>query len=150
MAGKYLSVKLHLVWSTKGRICLINPQWKDRLHSYLGSVAQFHLARILVVNSQPDHIHACVSLPSTIAIADLVNALKANSTRWIRQNFANQKGFAWQVGYGAFAISDSLVPSVIEYILKQEAHHTRCNFQEEFLDLLENHGIKYDRRYVFG
>ena len=88
-------------------------------------------------------------MPSTISIADLVNALKANSTRWIRQTFINRKWFAWQEGYAAFSVSSSLEKVVIEYIRNQEQHHKQRSFQEELIDLLTSHGVEYDPRYVF-
>jgi REP element-mobilizing transposase RayT len=68
---------------------------------YLGSIFRLKNAGLIEINSQPDHIHLYVSLPSTLSIADLVNALKANSTRWIRQTFPNRRFFAWQEGYAA-------------------------------------------------
>ena len=143
MAGKYLCVNLHVVWSTKGRKHFIDPQWSHRLHACLGSVAHFKKARLIEVNSRPDHIHLYISMPSTISIADLVNALKANSTRWIRQTFMNRRCFSWQEGYAAFRVSNSLEQAVIN------EHHKWQDFQEELLDLLGRHGIEYDRRYVF-
>ena len=149
MAGKYLCVNLHIVWSTKWRKCLIDPQWSHRLYAYMGSVARFKNARLIEANSRPDQIHLYTSMPSTISIADLVNALKANSTRWIRQTFPNWKWFSWQEGYAAFSVSNSLEQAVIEYIRNQDEHHKRRDFREELLDLLDRHGIEYDPRYVF-
>ena len=90
MAGKYLSVYLHIIWSTKNRRNLIDMQWRNRLHAYMGSIACFKNASLIEINSQPDHVHSYIALPSTLSIADLVNALKANSTRWIRQTFQNR------------------------------------------------------------
>ena len=149
MAGKYLSVNLHLIWSTKERKTLIDPQWRNRLHSYMGSVARFKNARLIEANSQPDHIHLYASMPSTISIAELVNAFKANSSRWIRQTFPNRRWFSWQEGYAAFSVSRSLENAVIEYIRNQDEHHRRTNFREELLELLERHRIEYDPRFVF-
>jgi REP element-mobilizing transposase RayT len=149
VAGKYLCVNLHIIWSTKGRRGLISTQWSDHLYAYIGSVARFKNARLIEANSQPDHIHLYISMPSTISIGDLVNALKANSTRWIRQTFPNGKWFSWQEGYAAFSVSSSQENAVIEYIHNQAEHHKRRDFQEELLDLLRRHGIEYDPRYVF-
>jgi putative transposase len=149
MAGKYLCVNLHIVWSTKGRRCLIDPQWRHRLHAYMGSIARVKNARLIEANSQPDHIHLYTSMPSTISIADLVNALKANSTRWVRQTFPNRRWFSWQEGYAAFSVSRSLEKAVIEYIRNQDEHHRRQDFRSELLELLGHHGIEYDPRYVF-
>ena len=149
MAGKHLCIKLHIVWSTKERRSLIDPLWRHRLHAYIGSLARFNNARLIEANSRPEHIHMYTAIPSTISIADLVNALKANSTRWVRQTFADQRGFSWQEGYAAFSVSQSLEKVVIEYIRHQDDHHKRRDFREELLDLLARHGIEYDPRYIF-
>ncbi len=149
MAGKYLCVNLHMVWSTKGRRCLLDPLWRHRLHAFIGSVARFKNARLIEANSQPDHTHLYVSMPSTVTIAEMVNALKANSTRWIRQTFPYRNWFGWQDGYAAFSVGKSGEKAVIEYSRNQDEHHKRQNFQEELLELLGRHGIEYDPRYVF-
>jgi REP element-mobilizing transposase RayT len=149
MAGKFLCVDIHFVWSTKGRRSLIEPEWRGRLQAYLGSVAHFKNAKLIEANSQPDHIHLYASMPSTVSIAELVNAFKANSTRWIRRTFPNRKWFSWQEGYAAFSVSRASQHAVIEYIRNQDEHHRRVDFREELLGLLELHGIEYDPRYVF-
>jgi REP element-mobilizing transposase RayT len=149
MAGKYLSVYLHLVWSTKGRRNIIDPQWQHRLHSYMDSIACSRNAGLIEIKSRPDHVHSYISLPSTVSIADLVNALKANSTRWIRQTFPSRRCFAWQEGYAAFSVSRSDEHAVVQYIRDQDEHHKRQDFRAELLDLLGRHGIEYDLRYVF-
>jgi REP element-mobilizing transposase RayT len=149
MAGKYLCVNLHMVWSTKNRRRLIHPQWADRLHAYLGSIARARNGKLIEVNSEPDHVHLYVSMPSTISIADLINAFKSNSTRWIRQTFPNRRWFSWQEGYAAFSVSRSQEQAVIEYIRNQHEHHKGQDFQQELLELLRRHGIAYDPRYVF-
>jgi putative transposase len=148
MAGKFLCVNIHMIWSTKSRRRLIDPQWAGRLHSYLGSIANAKNAKLIEANSEPDHVHLYASMPSTIAVADMINAFKSNSTRWIRQTFPNRKWFSWQEGYAAFSVSRSQEPVVIEYIRNQHEHHHRCDFQEEFLELLRRHGIEFDLRYV--
>jgi putative transposase len=149
MAGKYLCVNLHLVWSTKQRRSLIDRQWSDRLHAYLTSVLKSKNAQIIEAQSQPDHIHLYVSMPSTLSIADLVNAAKSNSTRWIRQTFSNRRLFGWQDGYAAFSVSKSIEKAVIDYIRNQDEHHKRRDFQQELLELLGRHAIDFDSRYIF-
>jgi putative transposase len=138
-----------MIWSTKGRKRLIHPQWADRLHAYMGSIARAKNAKLIEVNSEPDHVHLYVSMPSTISIADLINALKSNSTRWIRLTFPNRKWFCWQEGYAAFSVSRSQEQAVLEYIRDQQKHHSKRNFGQELLELLRRHGIAYDPRYVF-
>ena len=57
--------------------------------------------------------------------------------------------FAWQAGYGAFAVSESNVPEVRTYIANQAEHHRKRSFQKEYRSLLERHRIAYDERYVW-
>ena len=57
--------------------------------------------------------------------------------------------FRWQVKYGAFGVSVSLLDKTIQYIKNQEEHHRKMTFQEEFLALLKKHHIAYDERYLW-
>ena len=47
-------------------------------------------------------------------------------------------------------MSDSRREGVIAYIRKQEEHHKKRNFEDEFIALLKAHNVDYDPRYVFG
>jgi hypothetical protein len=58
--------------------------------------------------------------------------------------------FAWQQGYGGFGVSKSNIAAAVRYIQNQEQHHRKMTFEEEFIALLEKHGVEYDPRYVFG
>ena len=60
------------------------------------------------------------------------------------------RNFAWQRRFGIFGVSASNVHAVMRYIRTQEAHHRRMTFEQEFIALLEKHGVAYDPRYVFG
>jgi putative transposase len=80
-------------------------------------------------------------------LADAVLLIKANSSKSMNQK---GHGFAWQRGYGAFSVSWSNLNAVVQYIRNQESHHRKMNFDQEFLSLLEKHGVKFDLKYVFG
>jgi hypothetical protein len=47
---------------------------------------------------------------------NLVRDLKANSSGWVHESFPECARFAWQAGYGAFAVSKSNVEAVKAYI----------------------------------
>jgi hypothetical protein len=61
----------------------------------------------------------------------------------------DQRGIAWQGGYGAFTVSQSQINRVKRYILNQESHHRRVSFQEELLALLKAHEVSFDERYLW-
>lgn len=82
-------------------------------------------------------------MPLTEAVA----LVKSNSSKWLREQNSE---FAWQEGYGAFSVSSSNIETVIRYIQKQETHHRKITFEDEFIALLKRHKIPYDPKYVFG
>jgi hypothetical protein len=59
----------------------------------------------------------------------------------VHEKWPQRFAFAWQLGHGAFSVSKSNVPEVVDYIGNQEEHHRKFNYQEEFLGLLRKHGV---------
>ena len=149
MSGKYLSLLVHFTWSTAHREAWIEPDMRQELYSIIGGIARKKKAKLLAAGAVYDHIHVYASLPSTITVADFVNALKANSSAWIHQSFTGLRGFAWQEGYGGFSVSKSDEKRVMLYVNDQERHHKKRSFKDEFLSLLEEHAIDYDPRYLW-
>jgi len=105
--------------------------------------------KALAIGGTTDHLHALLSLPGMTSFAKAVQLIKGGSSKWIHDSFPEHNNFAWQEGYGAFSVSVSQMPKVIAYIENQKEHHRKRTFQEELIELLEKHGIEYDRRYVF-
>jgi hypothetical protein len=68
----------------------------------------------------------------------------------VHENLPGAKAFAWQSGYAAFTVSQSILGVVEAYILNQQTHHADLSFEDEFLAFLQRHGIRYDERYVLG
>jgi REP element-mobilizing transposase RayT len=103
----------------------------------------------LIVGAMPDHVHILCQLSRTVAIATLMEEVKAGSSAWAKTLDGGLRGFYWQNGYGAFSVSQSNVDAARRYIANQEEHHRRHSFQDEYRILLEKHGIVYDERYVW-
>jgi len=91
-----------------------------------------------------------VSVPTDESIAELMRVVKANSSRWVHEQFPARKRFAWQAGYAAFSVSGSRMADVRDYIAEQQKHHRRVSFQEELLAFLQRHGVRYDARDLWG
>jgi len=83
-------------------------------------------------------------------VAKALQLIKGGSSKWIHDTFTEHKHFSWQEGYGAFSVSISQIQETVAYIKRQEEHHQRKSFQEEFLSFLIKHNIAYDERYVWG
>jgi len=67
--------------------------------------------------------------------------MKGESSRWINQEDFLSIKFAWQVGYGAFSVSESIVPRVERYIRNQAKHHQTKSFAVEYQRLMDNHNL---------
>jgi putative transposase len=90
-----------------------------------------------------DHAHALIDLPTNLTIEQVVQLLKGSSSHWINQNHLVKGRFAWGRGYGAFSVSQSDVSNVANYIAKQEDHHRKRSFAEEFEIFVKRYGLEW-------
>ena len=74
----------------------------------------------LAIAGIEDHVHSLVELPPTMSLSKALNLLKSNSSCWMSKQ---RRGFSWQEGYGAFAVSVSNLATVKRYVPNQQAHH---------------------------
>ncbi len=146
MAQSFTCVYLHITFSTRERLHLIPVDMQMRLWSYVGGILKNHGMSGLAIGGMEDHLHVLVSLSSEASVAKLVNLIKSNSSKWMRETCAD---FGWQKGYAAFSVSASGLDTVKEYIDHQAEHHKTRDFKEEYLALLKKHGVEYDPQWVF-
>jgi REP element-mobilizing transposase RayT len=149
MANTYSQLFYHLVFSTKGRLKLIDQEIENRVWSYIGGIARKHDLTALQVGGIEDHIHGLVMARPVVAPYQIPQWLKGESSKWIHDEFPAISRFNWQDGYGIFSVSKSNVQSVIEYIKNQREHHNKQTFEEEYISLLKLHRVDYDERYIF-
>lgn len=80
--------------------------------------------QILALNGMPDHIHLLVTMPTTLCIADFMEAVKGKSARMLNDAYASPAfAFKWQGGYNHDTVSVSHVQRVQHYIERQKQHH---------------------------
>lgn len=150
MASSFVSCFVHYIFSTKRREPVIASAMRPRLWSYIAGTMRNHKMKALAIGGTADHVHILASLPSTLSIAQGIQLIKANSSRWVHDTYPGLSYFAWRTGYGAFSIGLSRVSATITYIENQQDHHRTRSFKEEYITFLEKHGIEYDPRYVCG
>ena len=97
-----------------------------------------------------DHIHMLLKAPPVIAPSEIAKQIKGFSSKWTHETFPDVRDFAWQDGYGVFAVSKSNVSTVANYIRNQARHDGRRSFPEEYIELLRAHCIEFDARYLLG
>ena len=149
MPNTFTQLYLHLVFATKCRMRFIHEENRIHLYEYMAGILNHHQQKPMIINGMEDHIHILLGFKPDCNISDLVRDLKSVSSKHINDNQWIAGKFAWQSGYGGFTVSRSQRDSVYHYIENQEKHHEHKSFRQEFLELLEAHGITYDEKYVF-
>jgi len=126
---------------------LIKTEFRDDLFAYLGGIVREMHGTALIVNGEPDHVHMLIRVRPVHSAAEIARVVKTNSCRWIREK--HTRDFAWQTGYGVFSVSESGVQDMTEYIARQQEHHRKRSFQEEYIAFLKKNHVEYDPRYIW-
>jgi len=137
------------VFSVKNREPWLTDALTPQLYAYMGGIVRDRGSVLAEIGGVADHVHLLVSLGRQDCVADLVRDVKAGSSRWVHETFADLSPFAWQAGYGAFSVGITNVDAVRAYIRDQAEHHRKKSFQEEFREFLTRHGLPWDERYVW-
>lgn len=138
----------HLIFSTKDRYPFLGDERvRNDMHAYLASILKTHNCPTLIIGGVADHIHALFVLSKNDSIANVVYELKRSSSKWAKTQ--GLRKFSWQAGYGAFSVSESNVEKVRGYVARQEQHHRRKTFEEEFREFLKRYKVVYNERYLW-
>ncbi|MFH0794411.1 MAG: IS200/IS605 family transposase [bacterium] len=148
MAHTFSRLLYHIIFSTKKREPWLVGDLRPRLFAYMTGIVENHEGRVILINGIKDHLHILCELRAAHSPAEMVLTAKSNSSRWVHETF-RRSAFAWQEGYAAFSVCPSQLNKVREYIAKQEQHHKRRTFKEEYIEFLRKHEIEYDERFVF-
>jgi REP element-mobilizing transposase RayT len=141
------NVLLHVVFSTKNRAAVLNAAVRPALFSYLATIARNVDCECYRVGGVEDHVHLAIRLSRTTDIAKLIAELKSSSSQWIKTQGVEK--FAWQRGYGVFSVGPADREALIAYIDRQEAHHQKQSFQDEFRGFLRKYGMEVDEKYLW-
>lgn len=147
--GSFTQLTYHIVYATKYRRATITKDVRERLYEYMGGIIRAKKGHLLEIGGVADHVHILAQLSASLAVADVVRDIKANSSRWLNELPERRQVFEWQKGYGAFTVSYVRIPKVRGYIQKQEEHHKTVTFHDEYVDFLKRHGIEFRPEYLF-
>ncbi len=140
---------VHVIFSTKFREPILEDTVRPQLHAVIGGVVDGLRGTLLRAGSVEDHIHLFIAHPRTCAPADLVEAIKVASSKFLKTQGDRYQHFHWQHGYGIFSVSSSHRAQVEAYIDHQHEHHHGQSYQDEFRAFLIKHELEFDERYVW-
>src|SRR6267143_5536271 len=149
MANTFSPIYIQTVFAVSNRQSLIKPEFKEDIYKYVTGIVRNQGQKLIAINGVADHVHLLIGLRPAMALADLVQEIKADSTNFINKKKWVRGRFSWQEGYGAFSYGHSQLDTIIRYIQNQERHHRRRSFKEEYLTWLEKYKIPFEEKYVF-
>ncbi|HWD93019.1 MAG TPA: transposase [Verrucomicrobiae bacterium] len=150
MPPSFAKILVHAVFSTKERRPFLQDKIiREELQLYLVGILASLECQPLIVGGTADHVHILSTLSGTCEAAAMVKEVKRGSASWLKTKNAALKEFAWQNGYGIFSIGFSQMKSARDYIARQEAHHRKISFQDEFRQLLRRYEIEFDEKSVW-
>ncbi|MBZ4044028.1 IS200/IS605 family transposase [Flavobacterium hibisci] len=142
MSHSFSKLWIHAIWATKNRKELIDFSIEKKVHNYIHDELIESGCPVTIINGMPDHVHVLFLLNPKKSISDVIRQAKGGSSHSInRENLIPEK-FAWQTGYAAFAVSESQLDAVYNYIKNQKQHHLKKNGQQEFDKFVKLHGFE--------
>lgn len=147
MSHSLVKVWIHAIFGTKDKFSLIKDSFESKLHNHIKDTLENELdCKVRNINGTQDHIHILFLLSPNYSLKDIFQNIKGESSHWINQsNFTNYK-FAWQTGYGAYSVSESMVSKVEKYIDNQKEHHKTMSYKEEIDLFMKKYGLKIINR----
>ena len=144
----YTQILYQIVFSTKDRCpSLIKENRKD-LFKYIWGTLKNKKCHLYRINGVEDHLHILTHLHPSCALADLIKTIKVGSSKHIKEYNLFPKFDGWQEGYGGFTYSFKEKDRLVTYIKNQEEHHKTVSFRDEYIDLLNEHGVEFEEKYL--
>ncbi len=144
----YTQILYQIVFSTKNRDPTLTKNHRDELFKYIWGVLKNKKCHLYRINGVEDHLHIVTHLHPSVSLSSLVKDIKVSSSLYIKEQNLFEKFTNWQDGYGAFTYSIKEKDRLIEYVKNQEEHHRIKTFKEEYIELLHEHGIEFDEKYL--
>lgn len=144
----YIQCVYQIVFSTKNRQPSLKKENRRELFKYVWGILENSKCHLYRINGVDDHIHIVTHLHQSIALADLVKNIKIASSQYIKDKTLFENFNGWQEGYGAFTYSYSDKDTLIDYVKNQEEHHKLKTFKDEYMQLLQHHGVAFDEKYL--
>lgn len=142
MSHSYSKIWIHAIWATKERQTLIDASIEKQVYKFIDRQLADAGCPVSIINGMPDHIHCLFLLNRNKTIAEIIKQLKGSSAHYINEQNLISGKFAWQTGYAAYSVSESIVEKVYEYIKNQKKHHAQKTFEQEYSEFLKLYGLE--------
>jgi len=135
MSHSLVKIWVHAIIGVKYRENLIIPKSEKLIYKILSREISKTSCKLFAIGGTENHVHVLIMLKSTVSISSVMKQVKGASSRMISRLKLCQEDFNWQIGYGAFSVSEKNVKGVIRYIKNQKIHHQEVNLRDEMESL---------------
>ncbi|MEI8087678.1 MAG: IS200/IS605 family transposase [Paludibacter sp.] len=149
MGNTYHKMHIQCVFAVKYRNAVIDKEWRPQLLAVIGNLINETGCKAIIVNGVEDHVHCFFGITPPLNVSDIMQSVKAKSSKWVNESGILHHRFEWQTGYGAFSYSPWDVDMIYHYIENQEKHHAKQNFKAEYLETLHKHEVEFKEEYLF-
>jgi putative transposase len=123
--GYVYSIQYHIVWCVKYRRKILIESVENRLREILSNIAEENNFKILLMNTDLDHVHLLVECSPQHYIPNIIKALKGVSARLLLKEFPELKqklwdGHLWNPSYFIATVSENTEEQIRNYILSQK------------------------------
>jgi putative transposase len=146
--GTFTQILYQIVFSTKYRENTLIKSNSEKLYCDIWGILKKKNCKLYQIGGIEDHIHIITHLHPSISLANLVKDIKLGSTSYIKESKIFPDFNGWQNGYAAFTYSQDSKENLINYAKNQEIHHLNKTFRDELIELLNEHGIEFDEKYL--
>jgi putative transposase len=147
MSHSLVKVWIHGIFGTKDRVSLIKNTFEKELHIHIKEKLERDLdCKVRIINGTEDHVHILFLSSPNFTLKDIFQNVKGESSHWINQSDFIKNKFSWQIGYGAFSVSESMVKEVENYISNQKEHHKKMTYKEEVELLVKKYRLEIVNR----
>lgn len=144
----FTQILYQIVYSTKYRERTLNAENRKELYKYIWGILKNNNCHLYQIGGVEDHVHIVTHIHPSVALANLIKDIKLASTDYIKKENLFPYFNGWQDGYGAFTYSIEAKEDLSKYVLNQEEHHRCKTFIEEYKELLQEHKIEFDEKYL--
>ncbi len=142
MSHSLIKIWIHGIFGTKDHRPLIRKDFENQLHQHIKEQFENEVdCKVRIINGIEDHVHVLFLMSANQTISNVFKITKGESSHWCNQMGFTSGNFGWQIGYGAFSVSESMVKEVEQYIRNQKEHHKKMSYEDEIKLYIKKYGL---------
>lgn len=144
----FTQILYQIVYSTKYAENTMALDESEKLYRYMWGVLKNKKCVLYRLNGTENHLHILTHVHPSVSVSSLVKDIKVSSSVWLKEQGIFPDFIGWQEGYGAFTYHINQKETLINYVKNQREHHYVKTFKEEYIELLKEHRIEFDEKYL--